>query len=162
GGLQTPAQRGGVAESIDGRLSRLIIGVQPGAAPAGGCRASAAPSYWDLPGYILFACLDTEGQGQISEDAVCKWATSLCGDPASQGGDAASAAAALCNPTGRGLITYADFRRWCGHMDRQQAMHTGRAAQLQLRAQLREAVLELSGRGADVHHDGIKECCCCC
>ena len=92
----------------------------------------------DLPSYVLFACLDVAANGHISKDAVAQlevWPSALS--------KAVPDALVLCDPTARGVITYADFRRFCGHLDRQRPNLTDVT---DFRSEVRAAVFQVGGQ----------------
>ncbi|CAK9054251.1 Uncharacterized protein SCF082_LOCUS29475 [Durusdinium trenchii] len=92
----------------------------------------------DLPPYVLFACLDVQHQGCLSEEALRKleeWPSPVA--------HLVSGANMLYDPAGHGVVTYANFRRLCNYLDRLRPR--GRADVLEMRTLVREAVVQLSG-----------------
>ena len=93
----------------------------------------------DLPSYVLFACLDVAAQGHVSKDVVCQletWPSALS--------KSVLDALVLCDPTARGVITYADFRRFCGYLDRQRPDLT---EVTEFRSNVRAAIFKGGGFG---------------
>lgn len=92
----------------------------------------------DLPSYVLFACLDAENQGHVSEEILRKleeWPS-----PVAQ---FVSGAQLLYDPSGHGVVTYAHFRRFCNYLDRLRPC--GEGALQEARAQIRQALMDLGG-----------------
>jgi hypothetical protein len=64
-----------------------------------------------LPSFMVFAFLDVECQGHISETVMQRFNDECLGFSPSN-------AAHMCDLVGRGIVTYRDFRRYYDHIDR--------------------------------------------
>lgn len=66
-----------------------------------------------LPGFVLFAFLDVADRGQVSSEVMRAFSEQCLGLAA----DSAARAVRLCDLTGRGMVSYKEFRRYLGFVD---------------------------------------------
>jgi len=64
-----------------------------------------------LPSFVVFAFLDVECKGQVSELAMQRFSDECLGF-------SSTSAANMCDLIGRGIVTYREFRKYYDHVDR--------------------------------------------